>query len=161
MTIPPSINFLFSGSFPSLYSSPWSKFRGGWGSSEGGREAAWCCQEYSNLWWGRNGVDRTNGWRLAGMTCQESLGATDLWGRALGDRHLPAPSEGLTTMNSIQHNSVVFTTWILHFHWDQMTKCSSLDILQTGRAMSQEITWALNQGDQNKISLGLVSLIIK
>lgn len=37
----------------------------------------------------------------------------------------------------------------------------SLDILQTGRAMSQEITWALNQGDQKKISLGLVSLIIK
>lgn len=159
MTIPPSINFLFSGSFPSLYSSPWSKFRRRMGKLRGREGGRLVLSGIQQLVVGKERSGQ-NQW-LPGMTCQESLGATDLWGRALGDRHLPAPSEGLTTMNSIQHNSVVFTTWILHFHWDQMTKCTSLDILQTGRAMSQEITWALNQGDQKKISLGLVSLIIK
>lgn len=39
--------------------------------------------------------------RLAGITCQESLCSTDLRGRALSDRHLPVPLEGLTTMNFI------------------------------------------------------------
>lgn len=39
--------------------------------------------------------------RLAGTTCQESLCSTDLWGRALSDRHLPVHLEGLTTMKCI------------------------------------------------------------